>query len=197
LTPTLPFLYLPDAITLILLLVSFVVLRSVAVDHLRQELLIMRKEMLVHWMKNGLNHNESGYVALANLIDTSIRLAPKLSPGRLAFVYRLQKAFPFPDPSREVSRLIETTANANGREKLKRLQLEMNLGLGTFFCIGSLSGCFLLLVHLPRILKRAMSHHSENRTDFFFDMVERVLASIGRRAQQIGFAAQQYHLPSI
>ncbi len=189
-TPTLPFLYLPDAITLILLLVLLGMLRSVAIDHIRQDLLIIRKEILLYWMKHGLDHNERGYGTLVGLIDSTIRLAPILSPGRMVFTYKLQRKFPFPNPSREVSLLIEGTANANGREILKRAHLEMNLELGAFFLIGSISGCLLLFTILPRILKRTISYNSNNRTDFFFDMVERVLGGIGRQAQQIGYATQ-------
>jgi|WetSurMetagenome_2_1015567.scaffolds.fasta_scaffold464271_2 hypothetical protein len=75
--------------------------------------------------------------------------------------------------------------------------MEMNLGLGAFFLVGSLSGCLLLLVILPGIFKHAISHHSENRTDFFFEMFEGVIGRVGRRAQQLGYAAQQHRLPSI
>jgi hypothetical protein len=182
LTPTLPFLYLPDAITLILLLVSFGMLRSVAIDHMRQEFLVIRKEMLLYWMNNGLDYSDRGYVALGSLIDCSIRLAPKLSPGRLAFIHNIQSKLSFPNPSREVSLLIESTANANGREKLKRLQMELNLGLGTFFLMGSISGWLLLIAIVSRILRRTVLLHSDHRADIYFDMVERVLERIGRQA---------------
>jgi hypothetical protein len=193
----LPFLYLPDAITLILLLIVFGMLRIVAIDHVRQELLIIRKEMLVYWLSKGLDRKELGYMALRNLIDSSIRLAPGLSPGRLMFIYRLRRKaakagamLPFPDPAREVSLMIECTANGNGREKLKRLQMEMNLALGAFFLMGSLSGWFLLFAIVPRMVKRTLAHYQDHRTDIFFDMVERVLGSLGRQAQQIGYTVQ-------
>jgi hypothetical protein len=182
LTPTLPFLYLPDAITLIVLLVLFSMLRSIAIDHMRQELLIIRKEMLLFWLNNGLDYSDSGYTALVNRIDSLIRLAPKLSPGRLAFIYRLQRKLSLPNRSHEVSLLIEHTVNANGREKLKKLQMELNLGLGTFYLIGSLSGWLLLFAILPRMLKRTIMLQSDHRTDIFFDLVEKVLGRIGRQA---------------
>ncbi len=195
--PPSPFLYLPDAITLILLLVVLGMLRSVAINHIRQELLIIRKEMLFYWLNNGLDRNDGGYVALRKLIESSIMLVSRLSPARLIFIYRLQRKradggaiLRFPNPSREVSLLIENIANAGGRKKLERLQMEMNLGLGTFFLMGSLSGWCLLFIIVPRMLKRTLSHYQDHRTDVFFDMAERVLASLGRKAQQIGYATQ-------
>jgi hypothetical protein len=186
----LPFLYLPDAITLILLLIVFGMLRMAAIDHIRQELLNIRREMLSYWLNNALDTNDCGYVALRNLINSSIKLAPRLTPGRLVFIYRLQRnrTLSLPDPSHEVSLLVKGTANANGREKLKRLQMEMNLGLGVFFLMGSLSGWLFLFIIVPRMLKRTISHHKDDRVDFFFDMLERMLLSLGRQAQQIGRA---------
>lgn len=194
---TLPVLYLPDAITLILLIVVLGMLRSIAIDHIRQELHLIHREMLFYWLNNGLDCSDRGYMALRNLIESSINFVPRLTPGRLLFIYRLRRKtaksgiiLPLADPLSEVSLLIESTANANGREKLKRLQLEMNLALGSFFLMGSLSGWFLLLAIVPRMLKRTISHHQKDRTDAFFDMVERVLGSLGRQAQQIGYATQ-------
>jgi hypothetical protein len=196
--PTLPFLYLPDAITLILLLVVFSMLRSVAVSHIRQELLIIRKEMLVYWLTNGLDRKDRGYIALRNLIESSIKLVPRLSPGRFLFIYILRRKtaksgiiLPLPNPSRECSLLIECITNTDGRKKLKRLQMEMNLALGTFFLIGSLSSWFLLFAILPTMLKRTISHCQHHRTDFFFDMLERLLGILGREAQQMGYAVER------
>jgi hypothetical protein len=195
--PTLPFLYLPDAITLILLLVVFSLLRSIAIDHIRQELLMIRKEMLFYWVNNGLDPKDRGYLALRNLIESSTRVLPRLSPGRLMFIYLLKRKaakrgimVPLPDPSGECSLMIDRSANTNGRKKLKRLHMEMNLALGMFFLLGSLSSWFPAFLIIPRMLKRTISHHQDHRTDFFFDMLERVLGSLGRQALQIGCAAQ-------
>jgi hypothetical protein len=191
--PSLPFLYLPDAITLILLMIALSMLRSAAVIHIRQELLVVHKEMLVYWLDNRLDRTDRGYLALRSLIESSIRIVSRLSPARLLFVRRLQRrtaksgALPF-SPSKEVNRLIECTADEKGRAKLKRLQLEMNLGLGTFILIGSLSGWFLLFIIIPRMLKRTIAQPKANRTDFFFDMLERMLGHLGRRTLQVGFA---------
>jgi hypothetical protein len=190
---TLPFLYLPDAISLILILAALSMLRKVAIHHLCQELLIIRKQLLAFWLDNGLDHNDPGYKALRDLVDSAIRVAPKLSPGRLLFLYRLARKPEagglLPNPAREASRLIACTPNANGRKKLERLQLEMNLGLGTFFLAGSLSGWFLMCIIGFQLTRRTISHYQDDRTDAFFDMAERVLVRLGRRAQQIGLAA--------
>lgn len=197
--PALPFLYLPDAITLILLLVMFSLLRSTAIDHIRQELLKIRKEMLFYWVNNGLDPKDRGYLALRNLIESSTRVLPRLSPGRFMFIYMLRRRtakrgimLPLPDPSGECSLMIECSANTNGRKKLKRLQMEMNLALGTFFLLGSLSSWFLAFLIIPRMIKRTISHRRDRRTDFFFDMLERVLGSLGHQAQQIGYAAKSF-----
>jgi hypothetical protein len=193
----LPFLYLPDAITFILLLVVFGMLRKAATDHARQELSIIRKEMLMYWLNHSLDLNDRGYLALHNLIESSIGLVPRLSPGRLALIYRLQRKIKSttvrlcPDSSSEVHLLIECTSDAKGREKLKRLHLEMNMALGTLFLMGSISGCFLLLVLTLKMLKRTMSHYQKDRTDVFFDMFERVMIRLGRLALQIGLISGQ------
>ncbi|HTY61924.1 MAG TPA: hypothetical protein VMG30_06670 [Acidobacteriota bacterium] len=192
---TVPFLYLPDAVTMILLLVVLGALRRLAIDHIRLEILILREELLLYWANCDLDFDDRGCRALRNLMESSIGLVPGLSPGRLLFVYRLQRITPrkktvlsFPDPSFEVSSLIERTANAKAREKLKRLQLEMNMALGIFFLMGSLSGLFLFFLVLSKMLGRTISHYQKNRTDVFFDMLERVLVRFGRQAQQIGYA---------
>jgi len=192
-TPTLPFLYLPDAVTLILLLLVLDALRRVAVIHIRQELLIIRKEMLAFRLAGDPARVDAGYAALRRLIDSSITLAPRLSPARLLFIYRLLRKSvkrgspaPPPDPAREVGDRIAGASDRDCREKLRRLQMEMSLSLGTFFLVASLSGWALLLAAMPGMMKRSITHHPEHRTDAFFDMAERVLGRLGRHAQRIG-----------
>jgi hypothetical protein len=191
---SLPFLYPPDAITLILFLLVFGLLRKAAIDHIRQELLALRSEILFYWMNNALDFNDCGYKALRNRIDASMALVPTLAPARLMFIYRLQKRgmedgtiVSLPDPFHEARLLIESTADSDGRANLKRLQTEMNMRLGVFFLMGSLSGWFLLFILISKILRRALSHREGHRVDFFFDMVERILVSLGRQALKIGY----------
>jgi hypothetical protein len=192
---TLPFLYLPDAVTLILLMLVLSELRKVAISHVRQELLIIRRGMLAFRLNNGLDRADAGYIALRGLIGSSIRLAPRLSPARLLFVRRLQKrmakhgrALPVPDPVRAASLCINRIKNVPGRERLKKFQLEMSLALGVFFLVGSISGWAILFVVVPKMVRRSFAHRAGHRADAFFDMVERVLSRVGRRAQEIGFA---------
>ncbi len=192
-TPTLPFLYLPDAVTLILLMLVMEVWRSVAVLHLRQELLIVRKEMLSCRLAGGIGQQDTGYAALRGLVDDSIRLAPRLSPARLLFILRLlRKArklghpVPASDPAQEVRQKIEAGASRAGREKLERLHMETSLSVGTFYLAGSLSGWVLAFAVLPVMIKRSIAHHAHHRTDSFFDMTERVLSRMGRNAQRTG-----------
>jgi hypothetical protein len=200
--PTLPFLYLPDAVTLVLLLLVLGLLRSVAVSHIRQEMLVIRKEMLSFRLNSSLERDVEGYLALLGLIDASIRLAPRLSPARLLFTYRLerreaQKGRPLPlaDPARAVGLIIDRTKNKIGREKLKRLQMEINLGMGTFLLMGSISGWGVFLVVVIKMIRRSVTHHPAHRIDAFFDMTERVLSRFGRLAQRIGFAGHDWAAP--
>jgi hypothetical protein len=193
---TLPFLYLPDAFSLILLLVVLRMLRKAAIDHIQQELLVLRKDMLIFWIDNSLDCGERGYVALSNLLGSAAKLAPGLSPGRLIFIYRQLRMIDrsgtplsFPDPMRDVRVLIEQIENIDAREKLKRIQMEMCLGMGMFFLLGSLSGWLLFWIIIARILKRTAAHYQNNRIDFFFDMIERAMESLGRQVQQIGYIA--------
>ena len=67
-TYSLPFIYLPDAVTLILLLVAFQMLRKIAVDHIRQELSLIREKLLLYWLLHELDLKEAGYIALRNIM---------------------------------------------------------------------------------------------------------------------------------
>jgi hypothetical protein len=197
-TPEIPFLYLPDAITLMFILGAARMLRAGAISHLRQELLGTRKEMILYWVNNGLNTGDRGFRALRDSLESSMTNAPRLSPARLIFLDRFQRKIAQresgktpPDPSHEVHLLIEGTGDKKARDKLKRFQTESNMALGTFFLFGSLSGWFLSFVIAARMLKRTLAQCKKNRTDFFFDMLERVLAGLGRKGQQLGLWAQR------
>ena len=96
------------------------------------------------------------------------------------------------DPSCEVGFLIEGTLNEKGRDTLKKLQTEMNLGLGMFFLMGSLSGWLLLFSIVVRILKRTVVRHGNHQIDFFFNVFERMLDKTGRQAQQTGCLRQLF-----
>ncbi len=195
--PTLPFLYLPDAVTLILLMLILSTLRSVAVVHLRQELLVIRREMLLIRLAGVTRQAAAPYDGLRALLDSCIRVAPRLSPARLFFLYRLQRKQtmlgnppPFTDRARAVHAAIALLGDQSAGEKLRRLQMEMNLSLGSFYVMGSLSGWAVLFCLVPRMVKRSVARRDSHRTDSFFDMLERVLGRLGRNAQKLGFATE-------
>ncbi len=192
-TPTLPFLYLPDAFTLVLLMLVLDALRRVAVLHIRQELLVIRKEMLAARLAGNPAQPDPAYHSLRSLVDSSIRLAPRLSPARMLFIYRfLRKSakrgqrWEIPELSSDVFEVVDSCKDIALREKLKRLSSETSIGVGTFFLMGSLSGWAILLAVVPRMVKRTVSRHQDHRTDAFFDLTERILGRFGRRAQKIG-----------
>ncbi len=196
--PAIPFLYFPDAVTLLLLLTVLGMLRSASIGRFRQELLVIRKEMLIFWVNNGLNPGDAGFRALRDLLECCLLIAPELSPGRLLFLRRLQKKATnskiplfLRDPSREVRLQIARTADAKGQEKLKRLQTETGLAVGTFCLVGSVSGWFLSFTIVVRMLKHIFVHCTGNRTDFFFDMLERVLGSLGMQSVHLLYAIQK------
>jgi len=196
---TLPFLYLPDAVTLILLVLLLSEMRKVAVCHVRQELLAIREEMIRFWIDNKLAPTDGGYLSLDRWLDSSLRLAPKLSPARLLFVYRFRqrslkqgRLLPFPDLGRVAVLDAQRSANGSVDEKLRRLQTEMSLALGAFFLAGSVSGWVVLLLIMPKMIRRSFAHDPGRRIDAFFDMAEHLLSRMGRKALEIGFAVRDF-----
>lgn len=193
---TLPFLYLPDTVSLILLIVTLGMLRSAAVCHLRQELLVLRKELLILFLSGNGSLHDPLYADLKSLIETSMRLAPTLSPARLLFVFRYRRLLVKRGclPPAPVHRCVRVDSAAAGtepkqREKLRRYRMELHLGLGTFFLLGSISGWGLLLTLIPGMIRRSLSHRPGHRIDTFFDLTERILGRIGRRALRLAIAA--------
>lgn len=198
----LPFLYLPDAVTLILLILALSMMRRAAIDNIRQELLIIRKEMLSLRLNGGRGREEPAYSALRGQVDSSIRLAPELSPARLFFVFRLQRrlakrgmSLPVPNPALEVNRRIDEARSSDIRSRLRRLQMEMNLGVGTFFLLGSVSSWGLMFVVVSKVVRRSFANHAGHRVDAFFDMIERVLSRLGRRALWLAATMESWTSP--
>src|SRR4029434_6032477 len=108
-----PFLYLPDAISLMLLWVALSLLRQSAVEHLRMELDRLRKGALEYWLETYAPLADSAYVSLRSVIDSTDRIADKFSPGRLFFVHlcwrritKSQNVRLFPDPLGEFERQV-------------------------------------------------------------------------------------------
>ena len=182
-----PFLYLPDAISLTLVLIGLTLLRQSIVEHLRQEFLRIREQVRIYWTSTRLPHDEPALVALEQLLDSLIRLAPKVSPARLFFVFRrLLKASKNldemqRDPHSELARRIGAIREAKIREALERFQLEIIFRVGVFVLIGSLTGWIFLSSLLFRVFVRLFAHRSGDRLDWSMELMEKLTYRIGRR----------------
>jgi len=184
-----PFLYLPDAVSLALLFAALELLRRSAVDHVRQVSIGIRNEMLAYWMREGLPLSHPAYVRLRRQIDTSIRCADKVTPARLYFVSRwfrnaarCEDQSGFTDALAGLRRPTLDIEDTRVRDKVRRFDLELNASLGIFFLTASISGWILLLPILLRMIKRVARRRPKSRVDLFFDLAERILSRLGRRA---------------
>jgi hypothetical protein len=73
--------------------------------------------------------------------------------------------------------------------------MEMNLGVGTFFLLGSVSSWGLMFVVVPKVVRRSFGHHPGHRVDAFFDMIERVLSRQGRKALWLAATMESWTSP--
>jgi hypothetical protein len=195
--PPRPFLYLPDALSLTLLIVALTVLRRAAIVHLRQELLRLRKEMILYWSGNELPFDQAAYQQLCALLAEMAELAPRLSPARLFFVHRLASKSGRGElwSSPKAERPVAQSGSAGDHQvklKLQRLHLEMNLAVGTFFLLGSISGWMLLCYVLLRLAVRRIKGRSASRVGFF-DLSEKLISRIGFDAVKLGTVANVPH----
>ncbi len=187
-----PFLYLPDSLSLALLLPLFGMLRRSAVAHLHQELLRIRQDMFFFWFDQKLTFSHPAYIHLGRRIDSASRLAVKLSPARLFFIFRLCKGLiqtdgrePGEARASQLAHQLEGIDNRYAREKLLRAHLEINFSIGLFFLMGSISGLVLFAVVLFHLLRRAMRGASKERVDRLFDLAEKLFARVGYRVQKL------------
>ncbi len=186
-----PFLYLPDAISLTLVLIALTLLRQTVVEHLRQEFLRIRKEVGTYWSSTGLPCDEPALIALEQHLDSLIRLAPKVSPARLCCVLRRYRETSRrhdemqPDPLWELERRIGNIGEAKIRDGLERFQSEILLSIGVFFMVGSLTGWILLLSFLFRLAVRLFSQRSGNRLDWSMELMEKLTYRVGRLTQRL------------
>ena len=183
-----PFLYLPDAVSLIIVLIGLTLLRRSVIEHLQCEFMQIREHVRSYRSSTGLPENDPALLALEQHLDSFIRLAPKVSPARLFFVYRqLRKTSERPprDPVSDLARCIESVDNAKVRNRLKRFQIEMLLSVGILFLIGSLSGWILLAYILFRVARRLFSHRAGNRIDWSMELMERLTYRIGRQTHRL------------
>jgi len=188
-----PFLYLPDALSLTLLIIVLVLLRRAAVVHVRQELAKIRNEALLFWSGNSLHLGSPAYRCLKAQIISAARVADKLSPARLLVASRLSRmparAGLAVHPGESLEHYLRLINDNAVRKELRRIQLEIQLSLGVFYLLGSVSGWMLSLWLGVRVSRRTFSRRSHNSFDNLFDLAERLFAVIGRRAQSLSRTA--------
>jgi hypothetical protein len=192
-----PFLYLPDAVSLMLLWVALSLLRQSAVEHLRMELDRLRKGALEYWLETGAPLENSAYISLRGLIDSTDRLADKFSPGRLFFVHlcwrkitKSQNARLFPDPLGEFERQVVAVTEKRILEKLISFELDMVMTLGVFLMVASISGWISFFYFESRILWRSRAWPAGNRVDRFMDFNERLVTRMGRAAHRLAIQTE-------
>jgi hypothetical protein len=192
-----PFLYLPDAISLGLLLIVLDLLRRSAVIHLRQELLGIRNALFCYWSANQLPLSHPDYVNLLSRVESAVRLAHKLTPARLFFVTRLVRKMerqglkgPLRAQAQELRACPNTAEARKARERLRRIDLETNMLLGVFLLMASVSGWILLMAIAVRVIFRLFSRKSGSMVDYVFDLAEKLIARLGSRALKTAIASE-------
>ena len=193
------FLYLPDAVSLLLLGIALSLLRQSAVEHLRIELDRLRSQTLDSWRATGASLEDSTYAGLQSLIDSSDRLAEKLSPARLYFVQRcwrkIVKSKPeglFPHPLGEFERQLTLINDKRILETLAGLKLDLVMKLGVFLVAGSVSGWISLFCLESRILWRSRLWPAGTRIDRFMDFNERLVTRLGREAHRLAILTEPF-----
>ncbi len=186
------FLYLPDAISLVVLIIGLTLLRASAIAHCRQELHRLRLDLLLYWTERGLPARHYGYGNVIGQIVAASELIEALTPARLYFARRLfRRSIPGKRPCAppeclqgmkpEFPSLPDPTAS----EKLRRVQLEFDLSCGIFFLLGSISGWMVTSGILLKLIRRMWARKPANRTDWAFDFMERVFSHEGRCALRL------------
>src|SRR5262249_24225302 len=148
----------------------------------RMELERLRHQASEFWVGTGASLKDSVYLDLQNLIDSSDRLAEKLSPARLYFVHRWWRKITksdhqcwFLDPLDEFEHGMTTVADKRILEALVRLKLDLVMKLGVFLVAGSISGWISLFYLESRILWRSRIWPAGDRVDRFMDFNERLV----------------------
>ncbi len=178
---SLPFLYLPDALSLTLLFIALTLLRLSAIAHLRQELVRLRKQMVLDCATGQVPASSAGYVQLRTLLVEASEFAPRLSPAHLFFVHREAARWRFND--QPAAATTESRGDQRACEtKLLRLRLDMHLAIGTYFLLGSISGWILSCLILIRISYRKLNGTS---TQPAFDLAEKLISRSGFEALKL------------
>jgi hypothetical protein len=133
------------------------------------------------------------YQELRALLAKIAELAPRLSPARFFFIHRLVRRSGLGEMllsqggELALTRL-ENAAERKAQLKLQRLHLEMNLGVGTFVLLGSISGWMLLCSILIRVAFRKVTGRSAYAPTIF-DLAEKLISRIGFDALNLARSA--------
>jgi hypothetical protein len=190
-----PFLYLPDAVSLALLVITLTLLRRSAVEHFHQELLKIRSELMLYCCDIGLPVDHPAYLHIQDEISRIGGIAEKISPARLFFAHCLFKRA-FTDESSQVlpftvgnfGKKLSNLENHQIVEKLSRFQLEINLSLGSLYLLGSISGWILSSRLLLKICARMVARSSKKRIDNHLDLGERLISRLGQQTLTLVFS---------
>jgi hypothetical protein len=130
-------------------------------------------------------------------MSSASELLAGVSPARLFFVRgRCQKTAAgacqqlLPDWSKGLEPSLQALDDRKAREKLRRIQLEFDISFGMFFLLGSISGWMVTGAILFKLMRRMLSQRPANRTDWAFDLMERIFSRLGRRALRLALVSQ-------
>ncbi len=191
-----PSLYLPDAISLTLLIIELTLLRQAAVAHCRQEAQRLQVDLLLYWSDRGLPPNHEAYDILRTQFHNAFELSAGISPARLFFAHRRFRKFcagPYQPHLRQWSLEsgLRTLNDPKVRQRLRKVQLEFDISLGMFLLLGSVSGWLMAGAVLSRLFRRMLSRRRANPMDWGFDLMERLLSHLGRRSLRLRLLSQQ------
>jgi len=186
-----PFLYLPDAVSLALLITALCLLRRLAVARCLQELHRLRLDLLLYWTDRGLPEAHPAYACLANQMRLASTLSPGVSPSRLFFVGRRYQRIPviLRDRIDEQGPGLIGIEDTKARERLRRIQLEFDISFGTYYLLGSISGWVVTTVIAVRLIRR-VARRPADRIGWAFDVMEKTFSRLGRRALRLAYAGR-------
>ncbi len=193
-----PFLYLPDAISLILLLLALSLLRRSALVHFEQEMNRLQVDLFHCRIDAGFPAGVPSYTNLRHRIRSAIECAARVSPARLFCVARLLRKTPgfewehtLPEWCTGLEDRVGPVSDKRTQERLQRIQMECSMNLGVFYLVASISGWILTATVLFHLSWRLFSRRRANRVDWLFDMMERVFIQLGRRAHWLALLARE------
>jgi hypothetical protein len=199
-----PFLYLPDVVSLALLLITLNFLRRSAVEHFRQELLKIHNDMILYCCDIGLPFNHPACLHIRHEISLVSGMAEKISPARMLFIHRILKRASANESSQSLAigsnleRKLSEIENHKIAEKLRGFQLEINLSLGSMFLLGSISGWMLSAQLLFKIAFRKAARRPKKRINNPLDLAEKLISRLGQQTLMLIFASTKaLNLPPI